>query len=275
MLDINDFDTGGHNIGDTYVIYAPAGQGKTTLASQFPNPVLFDLNDGANRIPFKKFPVGKFMVDDPRRTLFKNYNELLASVGEIASGKYPFSTLVIDSCSEIEKFIQKKCASDYGMASFDKIGYGKGPVAVIPILNELLDGLSYLKNSLGMDVVLLAHAELKKFPNASGDDYQRWVIQGEKQFSARLEQWPDNMFFINEEIMTRSEGEGVFKKVKAVRGNPRFLYTAGTSHFSAKSRPTKTGVILPPKIQIEAHNGYLNLMEASGYIIDEPQSVQA
>lgn len=66
------------------VIYGTEGIGKTTLASQFPNPLIIDTEDGSKHI-------------DCARYVVSEWKNLTLAMAELAVDAQGFQTIVIDS----------------------------------------------------------------------------------------------------------------------------------------------------------------------------------
>jgi predicted AAA+ superfamily ATPase len=75
------------------VIYGRGKMGKTTLASEFPNPVFIQTEDGAGNLDLVSFK------DEPL-SRFTEVNEALVA---LASEDHEFQTLVVDSITHLER----------------------------------------------------------------------------------------------------------------------------------------------------------------------------
>ena len=73
------------------VIYGPEGVGKSTLASQTPDPVFLDTEGGTHHL------------DVARLDAATTWEEITAAVAQLAKADHPFKTLVIDTADWLEK----------------------------------------------------------------------------------------------------------------------------------------------------------------------------
>ena len=71
-------------------IYGPEGVGKTTLASQAPNPVFLDTEGGTDHL-------------DVARLTAEKWEDILAIINQLATEPHEFRTLVIDTIDWLEK----------------------------------------------------------------------------------------------------------------------------------------------------------------------------
>ena len=75
------------------MLYGVQGVGKSTWASMAESPVFIQTEDGLGGIDCAKFP------------LAKTFDDVMAAIGELYSGKHSFKTVVIDSLDWLEKFV--------------------------------------------------------------------------------------------------------------------------------------------------------------------------
>lgn len=207
------------------VIYGPEGIGKSTFASQFPNPVFIDTEGSTNGMSVAR-------TDKPTSwEILNNY------VRELSNAK-EFSTIVIDTIDWAEQLCIKSLCDRYQKNGIEDFGYGNGYVyekedfgKFLNLLQEVVDG--------GINVVLTAHAQLRKFeqPDEMGA-YDRWELKlGKKtssQISPLVKEWADMVLFANYKtyaVATDDKG----KKFKA-QGGERIMYTSHHPCWDAKNR---------------------------------------
>lgn len=207
------------------VVYGPEGIGKSTFASQFPDPVFID-TEGST----KHMDVGRL----PRPTSWKMLQEeiLYARTDRICQ------TLVIDTADWAEQLCVEAVCSKHGKAGIEDFGYGNGYVYVKEEFARFLDRLTDVTES-GIHVVLNAHAQIRKFeqPDESGA-YDRYELKlGKKtqsQTSPLVKEWADMLLFANYKTLSVAvDDQG--KKHKA-KGGRRVMYTAHHPCWDAKNR---------------------------------------
>ena len=147
------------------VVYGPEGIGKTTFASQFPDPVFIDTEGGTEHMDVARFPKPS------------SWTMLLQEVDEIRSHVSEYGTLIIDTADWAEALCKKHVCSKAGVSGIEDFGFGKGYVYLAEEWGKLLNKLSDLRDA-GLDIVITAHATMRKFeqPDEMGS-YDRWELK--------------------------------------------------------------------------------------------------
>jgi hypothetical protein len=205
------------------VLYAPEGLGKTTLASQFPNPLFFDFEGGTHHI-------------DVVRVEPKNLEETEAALVEISKKDpktFGVQTIVIDTIDWLENLIVEAVCREGKKESIEDFGYGKGFTKVEERMLKFLGILDAVKNA-GFHVVLLAHSEIKKFelPEAAGA-FDRYQLKLEKRNEPLVKEWADALLFGNWKTQIAEKDNG---KDRLVGGKTRVLYCNRSAAYDAKNR---------------------------------------
>ena len=204
------------------VIYGPEGIGKTTFASQFPNPVFID-TEGST-----------YHMDVKRTSKPQSWQELMDQVQQIARSPGVCKTLVLDTADWAEMICAASVVSKYQKKSIEDFGYGKGYTYLQEEFGKLLNALTEVINA-GMNVVLTAHAKMRKFeqPDEMGA-YDRWEMKLSKQVAPMVKEWADMVLFANyKTYVVAADDKG--KKHKA-QGGKRVMYTAHHPCWDAKNR---------------------------------------
>ena len=225
------------------VIYGPEGIGKTTLASQFPNPLFIDTEGGTEH-----FDVNR--LEMPER-----WDQLLNMIKEVSENPDICSTLVIDTADWCEQIAIKYIIDRANVESIEDFGYGKGYTYIGEEFARLLDKLNMVKDA-GINVVVTAHAKMRKFeqPDEVGA-YDRWEMKLTRQSAPLLKEWCDHLLFCNYQTMVVE----MENKTKKAQGGKRVIYTAHRPVWDAKTRAKlpecvdmkfeNIASILPEKIQ--------------------------
>lgn len=203
------------------VVYGPEGVGKSTLASQFPEPVFLDTEGGTHHLDVVRFPEAS------------TWDDITAAVAQLATGDHNFKTLVIDTADWLEKRLAEHICRKANKESIEDFGYGKGYVILAEEFAKFLTSLDTLIRR-GMHVVLLAHSTVRKFesPDQAGS-YDRYELKLSKQVGPLLKEWADLILFANY-VTKIAENESGRKR--GVGGRERTLFTTHTAAFDAKNR---------------------------------------
>ncbi len=204
------------------VIYAPEGLGKSSIASQLPNPLFIDLEQGTHHLDVARFePANLTQVEDL----------LVALANKKVEGGY--KTLVIDTIDWLEELVVKQVCEDGKKNSIEDFGYGKGYTHLAEKMSTLLAKLDSVA-AAGMDVVLLAHSQVKKFE--APDDakaYDRYELKLLKTVGPLIKEWCDTLLFANWKTNVKQPDEG---RAKGLGGKERKLYATHTAAWDAKNR---------------------------------------
>lgn len=206
------------------VIYGPEGIGKSTFAAQFPEPVFIDTEGSTDNMDVAR-------MDKPTSwTMLKN------EIAFIKANSDACKTLVIDTIDWAEQLAVSYVCSQHQKNGIEDFGWGKGYTYVQEEIGRLLNSLSELVD-IGINVVLTAHAQIKKFeqPDEMGA-YDRYELKlGQKTSSKTaplVKEWADMVLFANYKtfIMTTDDGK------KKAQGGERVIYTNHRPAWDAKNR---------------------------------------
>lgn len=206
------------------VIYGPEGIGKSSFASQFPEPVFIDTEGSTDNMDVAR-------MDKPTSwTMLKN------EIAFIKANSDACKTLVIDTIDWAEQLAVSYICSQHQKNGIEDFGWGKGYTYVQEEIGRLLNSLSELVD-IGINVVLTAHAQIKKFeqPDEMGS-YDRYELKlGQKTGSKTaplVKEWADMVLFANYKtlVMTTDNGK------KKAQGGERVMYTNHRPAWDAKNR---------------------------------------
>lgn len=207
------------------VFYGPEGIGKTTFASQFPNPLFIDTEGSTSN------------MDVARLEKPSSWTMLLQQIDFVKQSR-PCETLVIDTIDWAERLAIDFVCSRGNKDSITKFGYGEGYIQLEEEFGKFLNRLTDL-TEVGVHVVLLAHAKINKFeqPDEMGA-YDRYELKlGNKttaKTAALTKEWADMVLFANyKTVSVATDDKG--KKFKA-QGGKRVIYTTHHPAWDAKNR---------------------------------------
>ena len=237
------------------LIYGPEKMGKTTLASQFPNPAFIQTEAGESAgIELDSFGH------------LQSLQEVLDALAALATEEHDRQTVVIDSVSALEKLIWAQVCENSNVRSIELAagGYGKGYVEALTIWGEVLDALKYLRRERGMTVVLLGHSVVTKFDDPETQSYSVYDIDlfdGKKSSSrALVAREVDAILLIKKDVTIKTEGPAKNPgRARADGGDTRWIYTQGRPAFTAGNRYSMPDRMIFPDPAKDPRGGYAAL----------------
>lgn len=205
------------------LLYGTDGCGKSTFASNAPNPIFIGNEDGATFLDVAKMP--------PVKDWFSFKEQLL----ELQTEKHDYKTLVIDSLDWMELLLHNKICQEYKVKSINNAagGFGAGLKEALNNWQSIKDTLNYLRDKRGMNIIIIAHAENIPFNDpVTQSTYDRYQLKIDKKAAAFFREYVDFVLFTNFETTTAKEGS----KTRAFGDGVRMLYTERRPGFDAKSR---------------------------------------
>lgn len=204
-------------------VYGVEGIGKTTFASQFPEPLFFDLDKGSAQL------------DVSRVTDITSWPLLLSSIKEIYDNPTICKTLVIDTADAAERMCIDYICGKFNKKGIEDFGYGAGYTYLTEEFARFLVQLDACIGQ-GINVVVLAHAVLKTvtLPEEMGT-YDHWELKLSSKTTNKVaplvKEWTDLLLFANYKTILIEDGTR-----KKAAGGKRIIYTTHTTFADAKNR---------------------------------------
>lgn len=202
------------------VLYGVEGIGKTTLASQAPDPLFIDTESGTTHLDVKR-------IQKP-----ETWEELISVIKEVADAPTVCSTLVIDTADWAETMAIDHICLKYKQPGLEAFGYGKGYTYLSEEFTRLLTACDKVIES-GKHVIITAHAKQRKveLPDETGS-FDVWGLKLSKQTAPLLKEWPDALLFLNYKTYVITTEE----KTRKAQGGKRVIYTTHSPVYDAKNR---------------------------------------
>ena len=207
------------------VIYGTEGIGKSSLASQFPEPLFIDTEGSTDNMDVAR-------LDKPTSWIMLNNQ-----IAFIKANPTVCKTLVIDTIDWAESLCVDNLCAMYGKKGIEDFGYGNGYVYAKEEMGRFLNKLQDLIE-IGINVVLTAHAQIRKFelPDEMGS-YDKYELKLGKKTSSQtaplVKEWADLLLFCNYKTYLISQEKSTKKKAQ---GNQRVMYTEHNPAWDAKNR---------------------------------------
>ncbi len=205
------------------VLYGPEGIGKSTFAAQLPQPLFIDTEGGTRHLDVQRF------AERP-----SSWTLLLEQVKYVQSHPEVCRTLVIDTADWAEALCVRHICDKAQLGGLEDFGYGKGYVYLQEEFARLLQLLTDLAEGRGVNVLLTAHAAMRKFeqPQEMGA-YDRWELKLSKKVAPLVKEWADLLLFANYEVITLTDTNS---KRKTATGGERVMFATHHPCWDAKNR---------------------------------------
>lgn len=206
------------------LVYGTQGVGKNTFAATFARPILLQIEDGSAAIDIPAFPLV---------TSFQGVIDIIQAL----HGDHQYKTLVLDTLDWLEPLLWAACCEHHGKESIESFGYGKGYVEVDRWWRHIMSGLDSLRHSKGMEIVVLAHSEIKRTEPPDSDPYDTYQIKMQKRAFALWQEWADMVLFLNFKINVQKVKSGLNEeKTRGIGTGDRIIYTSERPAYKAKNR---------------------------------------
>jgi hypothetical protein len=217
--------------------------GKTTLASEWPNPVFLQAEDGTpGDLELASF--GPIVA----------YDDILDALGALYNDEHDRRTVVLDSLDRVEPMVWAKVCHDRGWESIETPGYGRGYIEVDAYWRVLIDGFNALRHDRGMNVVYIAHSSVITVDDPMTQSYSRFDIRLHKRATGIFQDECDVILFLNQDVVVKSESAKKGARTRADGGGNRWVYASPRPAFVAKNRYS-----IPDKIVFERGKGFEKL----------------
>lgn len=226
---------GAENKPPRAMVYGPHGVGKTSLAANAPSAVFLQTEDGLAE------------NDAPTFGILRSFDAVMEAISSLYSEPHDFQTVVLDTVDWLEPLVWTEACRRGQWASIEDAGYGKGYIAATDVWREVIDGTNALRDEKGMTVIMLAHADIKRFESPEVDPYDRYQPKLHKLASALVQENVDCVLFNQRMVSTvKIDPKDKNSRVRGVGGHQRALYTEERPAFLAKNRYKMPAVITLP-----------------------------
>jgi hypothetical protein len=207
------------------IYYGVEGIGKTTIASKYPDPIFTGPEISG------QFDVARM----PRPATWPEYLEQLRDLKDPA---YNFKTLVIDSLDHLELLLFDFMKKQDKTTTVEECGGGYGKWVGVAQRHwlDFLHCIDALKNEKKMEIVALAHYQIKVFNDPlTALPYDRYQLKLNDKCAALLRESCDCVFFANFKTTSYNK-DAKAKKGRGLSDGARVVYTEKRASHDAKNR---------------------------------------
>lgn len=185
------------------------------------NPVVISVKgeEGADAIPVPKFPVAQ------------TYEDVMAALGALYNEQHELSTVVVDSVSTLYRRVKEKVQKDNPEMATDKEydRFNRGPQIAISYFENLLTGLTALREAKNMASVLIGHVKTKTVNSPDQDPYDAWVWDIPDIIANLIYRWADAIWIAKTpDAVSKVDGEKFgqqHRRAVETEAGKRYLYT--------------------------------------------------
>jgi len=205
------------------LIYGENGIGKSTLAAQFPKPLMLNFEDGVHSI------------DADSTDRFRSYRELQDFL-TIELPRTDYRTIVLDTADWLEKMLMDEVARSSGKATIEDIGFGRGYQSLEKLWKQLFVQLEFFWNQ-NRHIVFTCHEIIDRFADPEGDTFNFYRPALHRAGSGCVTEWCDEVLFCKHKRYTRKRDEG-YKQERhiAMQTGERVIVCNKQAAIEAKNR---------------------------------------
>ena len=204
------------------------GVGKSTFASQAPNPIFIPTERGVTALQVPQFPVAQ------------NPQDVTNCIGSLYHEEHDYKTVILDSADWYQDMLIQQITDDIFEGHSHKFAnYGAGYKPLKAQYKQMLAHMDSLNTDKGMHVVIITHAMIKTFKNPNGEDYDRYQSNLVDSPSSSLwsvtKEWADLVLFASFNVLVSKPSKSATKG-KAVMAEKRVLTSPPAAAIDAKQR---------------------------------------
>jgi hypothetical protein len=202
------------------LVHGMPGIGKTVFASKAPSPIFLCAEKGTHHINVDRLELTSF-------------DQFLTAVSELRNTENKYKTVVIDTVDHLEPLIFAEVCKEKDKKSIEDIGFAKGYIYALEYWNKLIAGLEALREEKDLNVILLAHTEVKAHNDPQlPEPFDRYIVKLHHKAANLLIDRVECVLFANY-FAHLEEKNG---KARAYSDGTRLMFTEHRPAWQAKNR---------------------------------------
>ena len=213
-----------------FCLYGPPGVGKSTFASEMPDPIFIQTERGLDQITVPKFPVPKTFI------------EFFGQLNALDKEEHDYKSIVIDTADALELLIWQRVCDEGKVKSMEEYSapgnpggsYGKGYVRARELWTGVLKQLTEMSERF--NIALIAHSHIRSINDpALGTPYDTHEIKVHAKSGEIIKQMVDMLLFVQIETTIQKDSPKA-KRGRGIVSEDRIMRTAPGTGFEAKNR---------------------------------------
>jgi hypothetical protein len=188
----------------TVLVYGPSKIGKSTWCSRSEGALFLATEPGLNSLDVFQVPI-------------RSWEELLAACGEIAEGKHPYKTVILDTVDNAYRMCSDYICTKFKIEHESDLGYGKGWALINNEFHRVLTKLAFLPYGL----VLVSHSQEKEIETRTGK-YIRIIPTLPDKARKIVLGMVDLILFCDLEVTSDESGKPVYRRVMRTKPSPHY-----------------------------------------------------
>lgn len=223
-MKLSSIVTGAKKTPIRVLIHGADKVGKSTWAASAPKPVFIGLEGGLDQLGPARFP-------EPR-----SFDDVLEAIKELRNGGHDFKTLVIDPLNWLEAHIFESVCIAGGKTNIEDVGggYRKGYKFAEKYWLDLTSKLDELRESQGMNIILLCHSQVKNFKNTEAQDWGKQEPSIDSVGAEVLKRWVDVIGYARMEEFAVQQSKN--DRARGKTTGSRVLLTNTNAAYAAGNR---------------------------------------
>lgn len=202
------------------IVHGKAGLGKTTFASQAPNPIFIQTEDGGGELNLKTLKDG----------VFKSFDEVIAGLRYLYANPNLFETLVIDSLDHLEPLVMQKTLDELDIKHLSDAPYGKAYQQMDDNWRKIINGCQKIVKDHNKMFIGIAHSVVRTVNDPTVEPYDSFEMKLGKRAGPIWVETADMIVFINNPVVVDD------KTGRPKGGSSVAAYTRPSAAYEAKTR---------------------------------------